>query len=80
MGKTAVIGEVYIPRKKHPHVRGEDQGKPLIVGFSDRNTPTCVGKTIFRAPHKLHKQKHPHVRGEDTEGLFTFFAEPSKQY
>ena len=45
-----------------------------------RNTPTCVGKTTFYAEDGSSVQKHPHVRGEDTEGLFTFFAEPSKQY
>ena len=30
-----------------------------------RNTPTCVGKTVFLALLNESFQKHPHVRGED---------------
>ena len=29
------------------------------------NTPTCVGKTLFRGVNPLLGWKHPHVRGED---------------
>ena len=31
-----------------------------------RNTPTCVGKTLFASSSVPKKRKHPHVRGEDT--------------
>ena len=48
--------------------------------FRDRNTPTCVGKTVQDEALTFWIRKHPHVRGEDTERLFTFFIEPSKQY
>ena len=33
--------------------------------YAWRNTPTCVGKTIFTGNKVLIRQKHPHVRGED---------------
>ena len=32
---------------------------------SHRNTPTCVGKTLWAVMNTRHRQKHPHVRGED---------------
>ena len=35
----------------------------LITSFG--NTPTCVGKTLFKFLVKLDLRKHPHVRGED---------------
>ncbi len=34
-----------------------------------RNTPTCVGKTNYRAYYNSLTQKHPHVRGEDLRSL-----------
>ena len=43
-------------------------GRPMAFGASEhsgRNTPTCVGKTLYELPGLLVKQKHPHVRGED---------------
>ena len=30
-----------------------------------RNTPTCVGKTLFAAASRASRRKHPHMRGED---------------
>ncbi len=29
-----------------------------------RITPTCVGNTILRRPHRTHGKDHPHMRGE----------------
>ena len=47
-----------------PRAWGRPVLKP-IAPSSERNTPTCVGKTAQHAhPAPVH-QKHPHVRGED---------------
>ena len=35
------------------------------VDFLTRNTPTCVGKTPYKAGNGRIQGKHPHVRGED---------------
>ena len=35
------------------------------IFFSDRNTPTGVGKTISLVTNIIHIRKHPHGRGED---------------
>ena len=35
---------------------------------SNRNTPTCVGKTLELPDRRDEVQKHPHVRGEDILG------------
>ena len=80
VGKTNVVNGVSQTMKKHPHVRGEDRALGFPEDILPRNTPTCVGKTIAIRTVVSDIWKHPHVRGEDTEGLFTFFAEPSKQY
>ena len=43
-------------------------GRPrnLVRGcFQQRNTPTCVGKTLPNLSPEALRQKHPHVRGED---------------
>ena len=37
-------------------------------GPYDRNTPTCVGKTLCSVEETTPRKKHPHVRGEDTSG------------
>ena len=37
----------------------------LQLGKSNRNTPTCVGKTPKRRCRSGRCGKHPHVRGED---------------
>src|SRR5437867_2186704 len=31
----------------------------------DRNTPTCVGRTLTRVLHGGSREEHPHMRGED---------------
>ena len=36
-----------------------------------RNTPTHVGKTLFRHKAEKVKRKHPHARGEDLNGFMT---------
>ena len=33
--------------------------------LSSGNTPTCMGKTVFKLLLFRHKWKHPHVHGED---------------
>ncbi len=46
-------------------------GRPrqhLVTATSMRNTPTCVGKTLFRQRLQAPAEKHPHVRGEDVGG------------
>ena len=51
-------------------------GRPrnLVRGcFQQRNTPTCVGKTIGNAVIVGTVEKHPHVRGEDLSSLFRSF-------
>ena len=43
-------------------------GRPAVMyedGTRERNTPTCVGKTLQEQCSLLGIQKHPHVRGED---------------
>ena len=35
--------------------------------MSERNTPTCVGKTLMSNSNGLRLKKHPHVRGEDAK-------------
>ena len=85
VGKTCQRTVRGFPRKKHPHVRGEDlyrmNGRVAIgetpprawgrqlVGLqsfhSQRNTPTCVGKTARNRNRNGNIGKHPHVRGED---------------
>ena len=65
VGKTSPVVASAVPKKKHPHVCGEDKpvcqipcllletpprvwGRPESRGIkidTDRNTPTCVGKT-----------------------------------
>ena len=47
-----------------PRAWGRLYGNP---GTSEqqRNTPTCVGKTIHQHSLCLFQKKHPHVRGED---------------
>ena len=37
----------------------------FAISVSDRNTPTCVGKTTQTRLIPVAVQKHPHVRGED---------------
>ena len=41
--------------------QGSRNGNPL----SNRNTPTCVGKTDSYTDSDSDPEKHPHVRGED---------------
>ena len=36
---------------------------------SGRNTPTCVGKTLFHRDGWSNARKHPHVRGEDADAV-----------
>ena len=43
--------------------RQADGGNPVMV---ERNTPTCVGKTLRLAAQAFLREKHPHVRGEDS--------------
>ena len=38
-------------------------------GCTQRNTPTCVGKTACLRVSVSHSQKHPHVCGEDVVGF-----------
>ena len=38
---------------------------PFLRSISERNTPTCVGKTRAFFWPKLKLKKHPHLRGED---------------
>ena len=56
----------YVIRTKEtpPHAWGRhvEQRKEL---FTLRNTPTCVGKTVFTTERKRFNLKHPHMRGED---------------
>nr|DAL69130.1 MAG TPA: hypothetical protein [Caudoviricetes sp.] len=33
--------------------------------YTERNTPTCVGKTMRRGSTSFPARKHPHMRGED---------------
>ena len=43
-------------------------GRPFFaVRFieSFRNTPTCMGKTLWQLPLSMVMEKHPHVHGED---------------
>ena len=47
-------------------------GRPILwddKDGEDRNTPTCVGKTVCTLCTLGIFQKHPHVRGEDTNIL-----------
>ena len=37
----------------------------LANAYIDRNTPTCVGKTMSQQRYLRYAGKHPHVRGED---------------
>ena len=57
-------GKVSLSSETPPHAWGRQFMKPLLP-LLQRNTPTCVGKTVpahFPAPCR---QKHPHMRGED---------------
>ena len=36
------------------------------IRMLSRNTPTCVGKTLFSYVPRIRWRKHPHVRGEDS--------------
>ena len=49
----------------HPHMRGEDDGRPPFVLALVRFTPTCVGKTFFLVGWLCILPVHPHMRGED---------------
>ena len=43
-------------------------GRPIRYGQQpeiERNTPTCVGKTLWPQAQGRGTEKHPHVRGED---------------
>ena len=41
-----------------------------VVGpLRNRNTPTCVGKTLADIDIHAFCEKHPHVRGEDTHSI-----------
>ena len=45
-------------------------GRHFQAGLSrkrDRNTPTCVGKTLRCSSGRRRPRKHPHMRGEDRE-------------
>ncbi len=42
-------------------------GPPVRPRETDRNTPTCVGKTQRRPQGGAYAEKHPHVRGEDDQ-------------
>ena len=48
------------PRAWGRPVRGPQEAR------SQRNTPTCVGKTALFEYMRAHGEKHPHVRGEDS--------------
>ena len=41
--------KTHTQQKKHPHMRGEDRPDTLAVDEVDRNTPTCVGKTLIHS-------------------------------
>ncbi len=47
-----------------PHAWGRPLRKIRSICLY-RNTPTCVGKTIYRPCHATPPEKHPHMRGED---------------
>ena len=52
-------------------------GRPIemaIPVMMERNTPTCVGKTLCIVYGGSKKRKHPHMRGEDLHpgGQLTF--------
>ena len=42
----------------------------------DRNTPTCVGKTLQLLHNRNLMQKHPHVRGEDAAPEAALLVKP----
>ena len=45
VGKTGINLYVQGKSRKHPHLRGENNGKTTIHAVGHRNIPTCVGKT-----------------------------------
>src|SRR5690625_7705446 len=51
-----------------PHAWGRQDGW-RYDDYSNRNTPTCVGKTETCCDHPLLCKKHPHMRGEDSVRL-----------
>ena len=51
-------------RETPPHAWGRQDGTVFRVD-GDRNTPTCVGKTIDGRAATRSMEKHPHMRGED---------------
>ena len=69
VGKTGINLYVQGKSRKHPHLRGENNGKTTIHAVGHRNIPTCVGKTGRASRRQVPTQKHPHLRGENSKML-----------
>ena len=47
-----------------PHTWGK-QALTRFAGWSPRNTPTYVGRTLYPEDDREDQEKHPHVCGEN---------------
>ena len=61
--EDAIVG---IRSETPPHAWGRLFGYVDEDGY-DRNTPTCVGKTVGDSLFYRLPEKHPHMRGEDQD-------------
>ena len=68
------LGNV-LEQETPPHAWGRRPSSGMN-SLRRRNTPTCVGKTLYSAYHEIRKEKHPHMRGEDSALVSTRCTTP----
>ena len=64
-GEDWVVPTVFLNRPETPPRAWGRQNQPTACSYHQRNTPTCVGKTLAGLGRFCGGGKHPHVRGED---------------
>ena len=64
-GEDPSQGRLRAPFGETPPRAWGRRSKTRRRGSTNRNTPTCVGKTASSSLWKARGKKHPHVRGED---------------
>ena len=64
-GEDADLLQVFACHPETPPRAWGRLNNAIVYKVTQRNTPTCVGKTLCRFRPRASCKKHPHVRGED---------------
>ncbi len=74
-GEDRLNGKMSADEKETPPRAWGRHAEVILVLGEQRNTPTCVGKTIAVVEQRGAVAKHPHVRGEDPDVSAVLCAE-----